>query len=122
MELRSRPELFFAGQLTGVEGYVGNIATGLVAGINMARKLSGRSEWIVPNSTMLGALCHYVTHSAPEYFQPMKANFGIMPELPQHVKNKRDRAAQYASRALKEIQISIESLSDDTISVAQVAL
>lgn len=122
MELRARPELFFAGQLTGVEGYVGNIATGLVAGINMARKLSARSEWIVPDSTMLGALCHYVTHSESEYFQPMKANFGIMPKLPQQVKNKRDRAAQYASRAIKDMQLSIESLADDTMPVAQAAL
>jgi methylenetetrahydrofolate--tRNA-(uracil-5-)-methyltransferase len=121
MQLRSQSRIFFAGQLTGVEGYVGNIATGLVAGINVARLLSGQSEWVAPNSTMLGALCHYVTHSEPEIFQPMKANFGILPALPNPVKNKRDRSAMYAERAIKAMQLAVEAIGDDALLFQQPA-
>ena len=81
MQYRHRDDLYFAGQITGVEGYIGNVATGLLAAINLSRHLSGKSEWVLPNTTMLGALCHYVTHAEPKHFQPMKANFGILPEL-----------------------------------------
>lgn len=112
MEFRQRPGLYFAGQITGVEGYAGNIATGLVSAINMARHLEKLEPWIPPQTTMLGALCHYVTHAEPKYFQPMKANFGIMPELPQHVKNKRERYAAYAERAVNELQNSLGNLND----------
>jgi methylenetetrahydrofolate--tRNA-(uracil-5-)-methyltransferase len=122
MQLRSNPGVFLAGQLTGVEGYVGNIATGLVAGLNLARLLSGQPEWIAPNSTMLGALCHYVTQSEPENFQPMKANFGIMPDLENHVKTKRDRAAEYAKRAIRDMKSSIEMLADSTLPLQQPTL
>src|SRR5262249_6496528 len=115
----SHAGIFLAGQLTGVEGYVGNIATGLVAGINLARQLAGQSEWVPPNSSMLGALCHYVSHSETEKFQPMKAKFGIMPDLAQHVKNKRDRAGEYAKRAIRDMESSIEALADNTILVRQ---
>ena len=73
-------DLFFGGQITGVEGYVGNVATGLVAALNLSRHLNGQSSWIPPRDTMLGALCHYVTHAEPKDFQPMKANFGIVPD------------------------------------------
>ncbi|MBE2181910.1 MAG: methylenetetrahydrofolate--tRNA-(uracil(54)-C(5))-methyltransferase (FADH(2)-oxidizing) TrmFO, partial [Anaerolineae bacterium] len=76
MQFRSRGDLFFAGQITGVEGYMGNVATGLVAGLNLARHLRGEPLWTPPQNTMLGAMCHYVTHADPKEFQPMKANFG----------------------------------------------
>lgn len=112
MAFRNRDDLFFAGQITGVEGYVGNIATGLVAAVNMARHLSGQTQWILPETTMLGALCHYVTHADSKDFQPMKANFGIIPELAQRVKNKRDRYAAYADRALADMTTSIQHLED----------
>ncbi|MEO8607681.1 MAG: methylenetetrahydrofolate--tRNA-(uracil(54)-C(5))-methyltransferase (FADH(2)-oxidizing) TrmFO [Chloroflexota bacterium] len=115
MQLRSHPGIFLAGQLTGVEGYAGNIATGLVAGLNLARLLAGEAEWIAPDTTMLGALCHYVTQSEPENFQPMKANFGIMPDLSHHVKAKRDRAAEYARRAIHDMQLSIDALADPAL-------
>ena len=104
MQFRTRPDLFFAGQIVGVEGYVGNVATGLVAAINAARLLAGDSLWVLPPTTMLGALCHYVTHSDPDEFQPMKANFGIMPELNPRVRNKRERYRAYAARALSDMQ------------------
>lgn len=115
MQFRNRHDLYFAGQITGVEGYVGNIATGLVAAVNLARSLSGQSEWILPKTTMLGALCHYVTHAEPKEFQPMKANFGILPELPEKVKNKRARYQAYAQRASHDLAQSIQELNDPYI-------
>ena len=81
LQAKQRDDLFFAGQITGVEGYVGNIATGLLAGINAARLLMGESLISLPETTMLGALCHYITHAKAADFQPMKANFGILPPL-----------------------------------------
>lgn len=115
MQFRSRPDLFFAGQITGVEGYVGNIATGLIAAINIGRRLSGQPEWILPQTTMLGALCHYVTHAEPAHFQPMKANFGILPELPERMRNKRDRYHAYAERALHDLKTHIANNPDSIL-------
>jgi methylenetetrahydrofolate--tRNA-(uracil-5-)-methyltransferase len=112
MQFRSRDNLFFAGQITGVEGYVGNIATGLVAAVNLARWLSGQPEWILPPTTMLGALCHYVTHAEAEHFQPMKANFGILPGLVTPIKNKRERYAAYVERALTDLRAAVTSAND----------
>jgi methylenetetrahydrofolate--tRNA-(uracil-5-)-methyltransferase len=112
MQFRKRCDLFFAGQITGVEGYVGNVATGLVAALNMARHLNRQPEAVLPQTTMLGALCHYVTHSEPEHFQPMKANFGILPELAGRIKVKRDRYHAYAERALADLKTFIESQID----------
>jgi methylenetetrahydrofolate--tRNA-(uracil-5-)-methyltransferase len=117
MRYRHRTDLFFAGQITGVEGYVGNIATGLVASVNLARTLDGLEEWVVPPTTMIGALCHYVTHSEPQHFQPMKANFGIMPELAIKNKVKQERYSMYAERALKDMSNSIANLSDELLEV-----
>ncbi len=99
MQYRRRADLFFAGQIVGVEGYVGNAGTGLLAGINAARFLLGQNPVIFPPTTMLGALCHYVTHSAVKDFQPMKANFGILPPLPPRP-GKEERGRHYAERAL----------------------
>jgi len=96
----TRDDLFFAGQITGVEGYMGNIATGLLAGINAARLLAGQSLLTLPNETMLGALCHYITHADLKDFQPMKANFGILPPLDLEKRaGKRERGQLYAERA-----------------------
>jgi len=104
LQHHQRDELFFAGQITGVEGYAGNIATGLLAGINAARFLQGQAPWSLPETTMLGSLCHYVTHARPDDFQPMKANFGIVPPLVEAVKGKRERARLYADRAIRDLQ------------------
>jgi methylenetetrahydrofolate--tRNA-(uracil-5-)-methyltransferase len=112
MQFRQRENLFFGGQITGVEGYMGNIATGLIAGINMARKLEGKPLWTLPETTMIGALCHYVTHAEPKHFQPMKANFGILPPLAEHIKNKRERYGGYVERALAEMKRQIDALDD----------
>jgi methylenetetrahydrofolate--tRNA-(uracil-5-)-methyltransferase len=103
MQFREREDVFFAGQITGVEGYVGNLGTGLLAGMNAARWLHGQPLLTLPPSTMMGALCHYVTHADPREFQPMKANFGIMPPLDNPPKGKRERAVDYAARALADL-------------------
>lgn len=112
LQFKRRDDLFFAGQITGVEGYMGNIATGVVAALNLARCLEGKPLFTLPPDTMLGALCHYVASADPKYFQPMKANFGIMPELDPPVKNKRDRYRAYAERALAQMQAAVEALED----------
>ncbi|MCL4247416.1 MAG: methylenetetrahydrofolate--tRNA-(uracil(54)-C(5))-methyltransferase (FADH(2)-oxidizing) TrmFO [Anaerolineae bacterium] len=103
LQWRARDDLFFAGQITGVEGYMGNVATGLLAGINLARQLAGEPPLTLPPTTMLGALVHYVTHAEAKHFQPMKANFGILPPLEPHVRDKRQRYAAYVARALADL-------------------
>jgi methylenetetrahydrofolate--tRNA-(uracil-5-)-methyltransferase len=102
-----RDDLFFAGQITGVEGYMGNIATGLLAGINAARIHRSEEPLTLPPTTMLGALCHYITHSDLKDFQPMKANFGILPPLEVGAKiGKRERGKLYAERALADLSFT----------------
>jgi methylenetetrahydrofolate--tRNA-(uracil-5-)-methyltransferase len=113
MQFRDRADLYFAGQITGMEGYMGNVASGLLAGLNLARHLQGPSEWIAPKTSMLGALAHYITHAEPKDFQPMKANFGIMPDLAIHDKSRQKRKQMYVERALKDIHSSIVALNDD---------
>jgi methylenetetrahydrofolate--tRNA-(uracil-5-)-methyltransferase len=103
-----RDDLFFAGQITGVEGYMGNIATGLLAGLNAARLLRNEQLLILPQTTMLGALCHYVTHADLKDFQPMKANFGILPPLEFASRiGKRERGKAYAERALEDLTLAL---------------
>jgi len=118
----ARDDLFFAGQLTGVEGYMGNIATGLLAGLNAARLLKDETPLELPATTMLGALCHYITHADLKDFQPMKANFGILPPLaptelgqvdaPRKT-DKRARAGLHAERATRDLEAFLENQSDD---------
>lgn len=105
MQSKQKPDLFFAGQITGIEGYAGNIASGLVAGINAANYIQERQFQILPRESMIGALCHYITHAAAQDFQPMKANFGVLPPLDSGPRrNKRQRAAAYSARALDKLQ------------------
>jgi methylenetetrahydrofolate--tRNA-(uracil-5-)-methyltransferase len=107
-----RDELFFAGQITGVEGYMGNIATGLLAGINAARVHQHEEPIELPQTTMLGALCHYVTHADLKDFQPMKANFGILPALDLAGKpGKRERGKFHAERALADMQFALSGVT-----------
>lgn len=105
LQFRDRADLFFAGQITGVEGYMGNIATGLLAGMNAVRLLTDKTPFALPKTTMLGALCHYITHADLKDFQPMKANFGILPplNLTRHT-NRRDRAGLFAERAHTDLE------------------
>lgn len=108
LQFRNRADLFFAGQITGVEGYIGNAATGLVAGINATRWLSQQSVIVYPETTMLGALCHYITQADPNNFQPMKANFGILPPLEDAPRGKRDRYRALSQRALDDMRKVLE--------------
>jgi len=112
MQFHNRADLFFAGQITGVEGYVGNAATGLLAGLNAARLLAGQSLVVLPKTTMLGALCHYVTHAEPKDFQPMKANFGLMPPFEPKIRNKRERYAAYVTRSLNDLDTLMTEIGE----------
>ena len=107
MAFHTRPGLFFAGQITGIEGYVGSVGSGWMAGANAARFVLGQEPVVLPGATMLGALCHYVSHAEPEMFQPMKANFGLMPPLEPPVRGKRQRYRAYAERAMRELKAQV---------------
>ncbi|UTE75382.1 FADH(2)-oxidizing methylenetetrahydrofolate--tRNA-(uracil(54)-C(5))-methyltransferase TrmFO [Rossellomorea sp. KS-H15a] len=103
-QLKNHENLFFAGQMTGVEGYVESAASGLIAGINAA-KLAAREEPVVfPYETAMGSMARYITTANKHNFQPMNANFGLFSELPKKVKGKKERNEQHASRALETIQ------------------
>jgi len=102
-QLRKHPKIYFAGQMTGVEGYVESAASGMVAGISMACKLLGEKTPDFENTTALGALGHYVSEYAGENFQPMNINFGILRELENIIKPKRARYAAIAERALNSV-------------------
>ncbi|WP_369294754.1 methylenetetrahydrofolate--tRNA-(uracil(54)-C(5))-methyltransferase (FADH(2)-oxidizing) TrmFO [Acutalibacter sp.] len=102
--LRQRPQLFFAGQITGVEGYMESASSGILAGLNAARRLRGQETLILPETTMMGALSRYISGYAGKDFQPMGANFGILPPLPNRVRDKRQRYLALAERALADLQ------------------
>ncbi len=112
LQHKERDDLFFAGQITGVEGYMGNIATGLLAGINLARLIQNKTLYTLPQESMLGALCHYITHASLKDFQPMKANFGILPDLQLEKRiGKREKGQAYADRAAKSLDTYIQENS-----------
>ncbi len=105
LQFIGRDNLYFAGQITGVEGYAGNIATGLLAGRNAARQLLGEPPRALPPTTMIGALCHYITNASATDFQPMKANYGILPPLPgPWPRNKQQRNLAYSQRAIADLE------------------
>ena len=104
LQLKNHPSLFFAGQITGVEGYLGNIASGLVAGVNLSRMVTEREILEFPAQTMIGALLQYITHAEEEKFQPMKANLGLLPALQDPVRDKQSRYLRYAERSLEELR------------------
>ena len=109
LQCRMRDDLLFAGQITGTEGYVGSSGSGLVAGINAARRLLGQGGLVFPQETMIGSLLRYVSTPAGQEFQPMKANFGLVPPLAQRT-GKRARYAEYSDRALRALaQFMIEN-------------
>lgn len=109
LQFHNRDDLFIAGQLTGVEGYAGNIGTGLLAGMNAANLLNEQALWELPQTTMLGALCYYVTHAEPKNFQPMKANFDLVPKIEPHIRDKRKRKQAYADRSLDDLNAFLKA-------------
>ena len=101
-KMKSIKNLYFAGQITGVEGYVESISSGLMAGINAANEFYGKEEFTLPIETMTGALANYIS-TPNEKFQPMNANFGIVPGLEKRIKDKKEKYTILADRALKEL-------------------
>ena len=107
LQMRSYPNVFFAGQITGVEGYVESAAIGILAGRNAARHLLGQPLLTLPDTTMLGALAHYVAHYDGKDFQPMNANWGIVPPLPDRIRDKKEKNAQLAERGLAALAVAL---------------
>lgn len=108
-QLKKNPKLFFAGQMTGVEGYVESAASGLVAGINAARLAKGEDPVSFPEETAMGSLARYITTADKKHFQPMNVNFGLFPPLDKKVK-KKERPEHYANRALGSIQNFVKNM------------
>ncbi len=103
-EIRNREGLYFAGQLTGVEGYIESAASGILAGINMSRRLKGNEQLILPKTTMLGALAAYISDENNENFQPMGCNMGILPEMPERIRDKSLRYEETAKRGIADLK------------------
>lgn len=101
--LKKQPVLFFAGQMTGVEGYIESTSSGLVAGINAARQFKKQGDMIFPGNTAIGALARYISNPSSNKFQPMNINFGIIDPLKEKIKNKKERYNKVSNRALEEI-------------------
>lgn len=111
---KENKKLFFAGQITGVEGYMESAASGIIAGINACRVLEDKQTLIFPRQTMLGALSDYISDSSVKKFQPMGANFGVLPELENRPRDKRERGAAYSERAINTME---RFISDNNIEV-----
>ncbi|KHF30888.1 Methylenetetrahydrofolate--tRNA-(uracil-5-)-methyltransferase TrmFO [Anoxybacillus sp. BCO1] len=90
-QYKEREDLFFAGQMTGVEGYVESAASGLVAGINAAHYMLGKELVVFPQETAIGSMAHYITSANPKHFQPMNANFGLFAPLDEPIKDKKEK-------------------------------
>ena len=101
LSLKENPNIFFAGQLTGVEGYMESASSGIISGINAVKRLKNEPSLILPKYTMIGALLGYITDETVTNFQPMGANFGKIPPLEERIKDKRERYAAFANRSLK---------------------
>lgn len=101
---KKKDNIFFAGQMTGVEGYVESAASGLVAGINAVKLFNSEEEVVFPRTTALGALPYYITHANSKNFQPMNVNFGIIEEWPERIRDKKERYTNVANRALDALK------------------
>ncbi|TQR20910.1 FADH(2)-oxidizing methylenetetrahydrofolate--tRNA-(uracil(54)-C(5))-methyltransferase TrmFO [Psychrobacillus vulpis] len=110
-QLKANQQIFFAGQMTGVEGYVESAGSGLLAGINAAKLAKGEELVIFPSETALGSMARYITEANPKSFQPMNINFGLFPELQPKVRDKKVRTEQLANRALTTIQNFMKNTS-----------
>lgn len=106
--LRERKNLFFAGQITGVEGYMESAASGIMAGYNMVKRLKGEDTLVLPETTMIGALSRYISDESVVNFQPMGANFGVLPPIEPKIRDKKERYAALSERALKALEESVK--------------
>lgn len=102
--LRNAPNIFFAGQITGVEGYMESASSGLMAGINAVRRYKGEETVVLPETTMIGALSRYISSSVSSDFQPMGANFGVLPAIEPKIKDKKLRYTALSDRALEDLE------------------
>lgn len=110
--MKERPQTYFAGQITGVEGYMESAATGILAGINIARKLEGKAPLILPRTTMLGALTAHVSDPLfSSNYQPEGASFGLLPPLGERIKQKQERYAKLSERSLQDLESLLNALS-----------
>ncbi|MGN0521575.1 MAG: methylenetetrahydrofolate--tRNA-(uracil(54)-C(5))-methyltransferase (FADH(2)-oxidizing) TrmFO [Eubacterium sp.] len=107
--LRSNPNIFFAGQITGVEGYMESAGSGILAGINAVKRAQGKRSLILENDTMLGALSDYISDESVKNFQPMGANFGILPPIEPKIRDKKERYKALSERALNSLGTSMEN-------------
>ncbi|WP_411830610.1 FADH(2)-oxidizing methylenetetrahydrofolate--tRNA-(uracil(54)-C(5))-methyltransferase TrmFO [Paenibacillus lautus] len=114
-QVKTRPNLYLAGQMTGVEGYVESAASGLIAGINAARAAQGQEGIVFPQESTIGSMAYYITHADPDNFQPMNANFGLLPSLEKRIRNKKEKNEALASRALDGVRVFINDNELNTI-------
>ncbi|KOP67627.1 tRNA (uracil-5-)-methyltransferase [Bacillus sp. FJAT-18019] len=114
-QVKTRPNLYLAGQMTGVEGYVESAASGLIAGINAARAALGQEGIVFPQESAIGSMAYYITHADPENFQPMNANFGLLPSLEKRIRNKKEKNEALANRALDRVRVFISDNELNTI-------
>lgn len=108
--LKSNNHIFFAGQITGVEGYMESAASGIIAGINAVRFAEGKNSFVPREDTMIGALCEYISDESVKSFQPMGANFGVLPSIEPKIKDKRERYMALANRAIASLKLSMEKM------------
>jgi methylenetetrahydrofolate--tRNA-(uracil-5-)-methyltransferase len=101
---RNRDNLFFAGQITGVEGYMESASSGIMAGLNMVRKLQGKETLVLPETSMIGALSRYISDESVKNFQPMGANFGVLPPIEPKIRDKQERYAALSQRGLSDLK------------------
>jgi methylenetetrahydrofolate--tRNA-(uracil-5-)-methyltransferase len=109
-QAKMRPNLFLAGQVTGVEGYLESTASGWLAGLNAARLIRGQDLLVLHPVTAMGALINHITGTRPDNFQPMNVNFGIFPELSEKIRNKQERNRRIIKRANEEVSLLCSTL------------
>ena len=105
--LKTNSNIHFAGQISGVEGYVESIASGLVAALSVYNQISGKPQIEWSNKTLIGALTNYISTANPDNFQPMNANFGILPELETTIKDKKERKFAYSARGVETMKETV---------------
>ena len=108
--LKSNGNIFFAGQITGVEGYMESASSGMIAGINAVRKACQKTSFVPENVTMIGALCEYISDESVKNFQPMGANFGVLPPIEPKIRDKKERYAALSERAVHSLKLQMEKM------------
>ena len=112
LSLKSNPNVFFAGQLSGVEGYMESAASGIMAAINAYAYINDKKPLILPKTTMIGAILDYITDPDTKKFQPMGANFGLFPPLAERIRDKKERYGLLAKRGLEDFEKTIDDFKD----------